>query len=173
MSLLENPTIPDPSITASGTYTVTASITMDGITCSNSNTTVAVVDSTPFLPIMGSNAPICSGQTLLLTALSTDLSNYSWIGPDGFTSLLQNPSITPAITAATGVYSVSATIVYPGIPGGCISDTSSLMVVIDSTPLTPIASSNSPGPPSICERDTLFLTSSDGARRCYLRMGRS
>ncbi len=152
---LQNPTIPSPHVPASGVYTVTVSISADGITCRNRNTTTVVVDSTPYLPVMGSNAPICSGNALLLSATSTAFSTYDWYGPSGFVSAIQNPSITPASTFATGTYYVSATL------GGCTSDTASLIVVVDSTPEIPTASSNSPGVPSICERDTLRLTAND------------
>ncbi len=158
-ALAQNPMIPSPHVPASGTYTVTVSRTADGITCRNSNTITVVVDSTPYLPAMTSNGPICSGNTLNLTATSTTGSTYSWTGPNGFTSALQNPSITSAITAATGTYSVSATIAYPG--HSCTSDTATLYAVVDSTPEVPIASSNSPGPPSICESDTLTLFADD------------
>jgi gliding motility-associated-like protein len=160
-SLLQNPIIPSPHVPATGTYTVTVSVAYDGITCFNKNTTNVVVDSTPYLPVLASNGPICSGNTLLLTALSTDLSNYDWTGPNASTSALQNPTIPSATTAATGIYSVTATIVYPGIPAGCTSDTATLAVVVDSTPAVPVVTSNSPGPPIICQGDTLKLYATD------------
>ena len=160
-SILQNPTIPDPHVPMSGIYTVTVSVAYDGLTCKNTNTTLVVIDSTPYLPVLGSNGPICSGNTLLLTATSTDLSAYNWTGPNSFTSGLQDPTIIAATTFASGVYSVTATIVYPGISAGCTSDTATLIVVVDSTPQTPGATSNSPSPPSICQGDTLFLYSSD------------
>jgi len=162
-SLLQNPIIPDVHVPAMGTYTVTASIAYDGVTCSSQNTTDVVIDSTPYMPVLGSNGPICSGSTLLLTATSTDLSNYNWTGPDAFVSGLQNPNITAATTLATGVYTVTATIVYPGPPlRTCTSDAATLIVVVDSLPVVPDPGSNSPGPPVIiCQGDTLMLTASD------------
>ena len=159
-SLLQNPTIPQVHVPATGVYTVTASIAYDGITCSNNNTLNVVIDSTPYMPVLGSNGPICSGNALLLTATSTILSGYNWSGPNAFTSGLQNPVITPATTFATGVYTVTATIIYPG-GVTCTSDSASLIVVVDSTPALPGATSNSPTPPGICQGDTLFLYSSD------------
>ncbi len=159
-SLLQNPIIPQVHVPASGIYTVTVSIPYDGITCLNKNTINVVIDSTPYLPVLGSNAPICSGNALLLTATSTDLSGYNWWGPNAFTSGLQNPVITPATTLATGVYTVTATIVYPG-GVTCVSDSATLLVVVDSTPAVPGITSNSPNPPGICQGDTLFLYSSD------------
>lgn len=158
-SSMQNPNIyPDVPTAASGVYTVTVVLGP----CKNSNTTTVVIDSTPVPPTLGSNAPICSGQSLDLTAVSAPGSIYSWVGPNGFTSVLQNPTINPATTLATGVYSVTATIIYPGIPAGCTSDTARIFVRIDSTPEVPTASSNSPGPPSICEGDTLRLSANDG-----------
>jgi gliding motility-associated-like protein len=162
----QNPTIPNVHVPASGVYTVTAYVPYDGLTCSNTNTYTVVVDSTPYQPTLGSNAPICSGNALLLTSTSTDLTptfttNYRWTGPNAFTSLLQNPTISPASTFATGIYSVTATIAYAGIVGGCTSDTATMIVVVDSTPQAPHVTSNSPAPPGICQGDTLKLYSSD------------
>lgn len=163
-SLLQNPVLPGASTSAQGTYTVTVSLFADGITCSNKATTFVYVDSTPIPPTLGSNSPICTGSPLLLTATGTTGSNYFWSGPNYYTSILQNPTITPATTQATGVYTVYATIGY--VIGGlktCTSGFAYMPVVVDSTPGIPTASSNSPGFPgtSICEGDTLRLTAND------------
>ncbi|MES2702840.1 MAG: gliding motility-associated C-terminal domain-containing protein [Bacteroidota bacterium] len=137
---------------ASGVYTVTARL---GV-CTSTVTTTVVVDSTPAPPVLTSNGPVCSGTALNFTANTMAGSAYVWYGPNGFASGLQNPSISPATTLATGTYSVYATRL------GCVSDTATLYAVVDSTPEAPLASSNSPGPPtgiSICEGDTLKLFS--------------
>jgi len=164
-SMLQNPSIPpNVHVPASGIYSITATLVVDGLSCSTPNTLAVVVDSTPYLPIVGSDGPnICTGTPLLLTATSTTASNYSWTGPNLFTSVVQNPTINPAPTQATGTYYVSAAIIYPGIPGGCISDTASIYVAVDSTPVIPTASNNSPGPPGpvLCQGDTLRLTAAD------------
>jgi hypothetical protein len=47
---------------------------------------------------------------LHLTATEVVGASYAWTGPDGFTSSDQNPTIASATTAATGTYSVTATI---------------------------------------------------------------
>jgi len=163
-SALQNPFIAHVQEADSGIYTVTATISYDGISCNSKNTIDDAVDSTPYLPIAGSNGPnICTGTPLLLTATSTAGSSYNWTGPDLFTSPLQNPTISPAPTVATGNYYVAATLFYPGIPGGCISDTASVYVAIDSTPVIPTAGSNSPGAPGpvLCQGDTLRLSATD------------
>jgi RHS repeat-associated protein len=49
------------------------------------------------------------GQPLNLFATYATNATYSWSGPNGFTSSTQNPSITNATTAASGIYTVSVT----------------------------------------------------------------
>jgi len=162
-STQQNPIIPGVATTATGTYSVVATLTTpDGLSCHDTGTTNVIIDATPVLPVLGSNSPVCSGNPLLLTATSSAGSSYNWAGPDLFTSVVQNPTINPAPTAASGTYSVSATIYYIGILAGCTSDTATLVVEVDSTPVTPVATTNSPGPPgtSVCEGDTLTLLSS-------------
>ena len=55
--------------------------------------------------------------TLSLNSLDGVGSTYSWTGPSKFTSSLQNPTIVDATTAASGLYSVTATV--NGCPSGC------------------------------------------------------
>lgn len=55
-----------------------------------------------------SNAPVCAGSTLNLTATTAASTTYSWTGPNGFSSTLQNPSLTFS-AAYAGVYTVQAT----------------------------------------------------------------
>ncbi|MBD8081914.1 T9SS type B sorting domain-containing protein [Chryseobacterium caseinilyticum] len=52
--------------------------------------------------IVSSNSPICTNSTLNLTASGG--TTYSWTGPNGFTSNLQNPTIPNASSANAGVY---------------------------------------------------------------------
>lgn len=54
-----------------------------------------------------SNSPVCSGETLNLTVESITGATYSWTGPNGFTSSLQNPTLTYS-GAYAGVYTVEA-----------------------------------------------------------------
>lgn len=152
-STVQNPVIPNAPVTAAGTYTVV----VGAGTCTVSGTTLVVVKPTPVLPVVGSNSPVCSGNSLDLTASSTAGSSFFWNGPNSFSSVIQNPSINPATTAATGTYSVYAVL------NGCISDTATIYAEVDSTPVMPLASSNSPGAPgpTICQGDTLKLFATD------------
>lgn len=164
-SMLQNPIIPGPPTSYGGVYTVTVSATYGTLTCSNTAAITAVVDSTPYTPTDSSNSPVCTGATLMLFANSTTGALYSWTGPNSFVSNLQNPTIGPATTSASGVYFVTAyqTYVVGTNTLTCTSAAATLLGIVDSTPAGPLASSNSPGFPgiAICEGDSLKLTSSD------------
>lgn len=56
----------------------------------------------------GSNSPVCAGGSLNLTATTVAGASYSWTGPNGFTSALQNPVVSYS-AAAAGVYTVQVT----------------------------------------------------------------
>lgn len=113
---------------------------------------VAKVDLTdpnpPAAPSVSSNSPICSGNDLKLTASTISNATYTWSGPGGYNSVEQNPTRTSVSTAATGNYSVTATV------AGCTSQPSSIDVIINETPVVSV-SSNSP----ICSDQELKLTS--------------
>jgi gliding motility-associated-like protein len=132
---------------ASGTYSVTATV---GTITGPAGTVTIVVNPTPAAPAASSNTPVCTGTTLLLTASNVGSVTYSWTGPNGFSSSLQNPSIANVTLAAAGTYSVMAT----GTVGGCPSAVSTTTVVVKSTPATPTPTSNSP----VCGDSTLKLS---------------
>ncbi len=74
------------------------------------------------IPEITSNSPVCIGKTLELKASGG--TNYSWIGPNGFTSTDQNPTIINATAINSGEYSCLIT-----GTGGC-DDTKKITVVI-------------------------------------------
>ena len=146
---VQNPVIFGATAAASGIYTVTVSI---GV-CTKSDTTLVTVDSPPAIPDIALVPPQCSQTTLnlFLVPPATVGAVYHWSGPNGLTftgSTITGPSIPNIPTSGTGVYSVYATV------GACTSITHTRAITIDSTPLVPIVTSNSP----ICSGiDTLFL----------------
>jgi uncharacterized repeat protein (TIGR03803 family) len=92
----------------------------------------------PVPPTAGNNGPICAGGTLQLSASTIAGATYAWTGPNGFTSALQNPSIPSATAAASGTYSVTATV------AGCTSAPATTVATVTATcvasrfyPLTP------------------------------------
>jgi len=145
-STLQNPTIVGTTTLASGVYSVNATI---GGCASATNTISVLVNQTPTVLTIGANSPLCSGQTLSLTATSTVGATFNWSGPNSFTSTLQNPTIVGASTLAAGVYTVNATI------NSCASAANTVNVVVNQTPTVLTIGANSP----LCSGQTLSLTS--------------
>jgi hypothetical protein len=102
----------------------------------------------PEKPTITKNSPICSSNDLMFTGTSTTTGvNYSWTGPNSFTSTKQTDTIPAAATSASGRYIVEAII------AGCVTrDT--FIAQVDSTPVSPIVGSNSP----VCAGSSIALT---------------
>jgi len=79
---------------------------------------------------ISSNSPLCPGSTLELSA--TPGANYAWTGPNGFTSSLQNPTISNAGPADSGTYHCVIT-----GTGDCDGTFSVVVSVADNTPPVP------------------------------------
>lgn len=140
----QTPGILAPSITNSGTYTLTVT---DANGCTNFTTTTAVVNPLPAISISAST--VCANQTINLGATGGTI--YNWSGPGGFTSSSQNPSIPNANPSMGGVYSVTVTDV-----NNC-SSTSNTVVVVNPIP-TPNANNNSP----VCTGQSFALSATGG-----------
>ncbi|MCS7074235.1 MAG: hypothetical protein NZ108_07195, partial [Bacteroidia bacterium] len=153
-STLQNPSISNVTTAASGTYNVVAIVS--GCTSSVASVTVTI-HPIPTSPIAAYNSPLCSGQTLNLTASTVAGATYAWVGPNGFSSTIQNPSITNVTSASSGNYNVVA------IANGCTSAVSTVSVVINSPPSTPTVSSNSPN----CAGSPLNLVASSSPGASY------
>ncbi|KAA0251957.1 MAG: hypothetical protein EDX89_20710, partial [Acidobacteria bacterium] len=125
-SALQNPVLTNVQAVDGGLYSVTVN---DGTCTSLAGTTTVVVNPIPAAPTAGSEATVCQGETIHLTASTVTGATYSWTGPDGFLSAAQNPTITNAQPAASGVYSVTVTV------DGCTSApaTTTTTVTPDST----------------------------------------
>jgi hypothetical protein len=84
-------------------------------------------DILPTNVLASNDGPVCLGGTLNLSLSFTDNSGnipsgplnftFFWQGPNGFTSNLQNPQISPMTSANYGLY--SAYIVVPGMGNNC------------------------------------------------------
>jgi hypothetical protein len=74
----------------------------------------------------GSNAPVCAGSSLNLTATTAASSTYAWTGPNSFTSSAQNPTLSYA-AAYAGVYEVQVT------TAGCATPSIAYVKVVSST----------------------------------------
>jgi gliding motility-associated-like protein len=125
-STLQNPVITNVVAADSGTYTV---IVSNGLGCNDTTSVSVIVNSLPVAGA-GSNSPVCEGQSLDLTSWGGTL--YSWTGPNGFSSIIQDPSVPAASPAASGTYTVTVT---DGM--GC-SSTATVLATVNPNPVLTI-----------------------------------
>ncbi len=124
-----------------GNYTVTIT---NSYGCSGVAGTTAALRSLT----ASNNGPMCQeGQSLQLTANYTgSTNNYYWTGPNGYTSTLQNPSVSNFAASMAGTYTVS-------LPNGC---TASTLVTYEPSPLPEITANYCTG------NGTIQLTATSG-----------
>jgi hypothetical protein len=102
-STLQNPSLGAANIALDGTYFVVAT---DANGCKSNDSTKVKINDLPTGTI-NSNGPICNGATLNLSATGGIL--YKWSGPNGFTSIQQNPNIFNTNASISGDYKVTIT----------------------------------------------------------------
>lgn len=121
-----------------GTYS-NINVTANACTSANAATQILSDPNPPAPPATASNSPVCAGSPLNLTASAVTGGTYSWTGPNGFTSALQNPTIASPTTAASGNYLVTVTV------NNCTSNTSiPLNVLVNITPAISSATKTDP-----------------------------
>ena len=96
---------------------------------------------------------MCRQHAINLTS-SGGAAYYSWSGPNGFTSNLQNPNIPNATPAMAGTYTITV-IAAPG----CM-DTDTINLTVNALPATPTITAG--GPTTFCTGGSVTLTSSAG-----------
>ncbi len=95
--------------TSLGTFSLSVTETLASTTlCSGEPVTLnIIVDPLP-VPTASANTPFTGGDLNLIGG-PDGLASYSWTGPNGFTSTLQNPVITGVTDAAAGAYTLTVT----------------------------------------------------------------
>jgi IPT/TIG domain len=129
-SSLQNPTIDPATAAAAGQYKVTMTVGSCQV-----DATTAAVSRAPATPSVSSNGPLCSGQDLNLSATTVEGATYSWTGPNGFVSTQKDPVLPAANPAASGIYSVTATV------SSCPSAPASTEVVVHALPTAVVSGS--------------------------------
>lgn len=142
-----------------GIYTLTAVVPGCGTAVRTSTVTVNSLSNAT----VGSNSPICFGANLSLTTTPVSGATYSWSGPGGYASTSQNPVISRASPANSGVYSLTVSI------PSCGSGVYTTQVQVNTPPASVSVSGNSP----VCVGSTLTMTAGLLANASYSWTGPS
>jgi len=137
--------------TTNTAQTVTFMITPAANGCSGTPITATViVNPTPIVTATATPNPVCSGGTISLGTIAG--ASYLWSGPNGFSSTIQNPTISNIQTNQSGTYSVTVT-----SSAGC-TGTGSVSVTVN--PLPSPTASVTPNP--VCTGNKVQFTASGG-----------
>ena len=109
----------------------------------------------PAAPTAGSNSPVCTGSTILLTSNTVAGATYAWTGPSTFTSSLEDPSRPTSTLSMAGTYSVTVTV------AGCTSTFGTVAVVVSGSVVPTNAIVASPSG-AICAGTSVTFTASAG-----------
>lgn len=136
-----------------GTYTIVG--TGEGGACVQTSNPVVVTSNAtaaPTDPVINANTPLCAGTNLNLSTLSIGGASYAWTGPDGFTSVLQNPTL-PVTSKNAGTYMLQVTV------GACKSNPITKRIDVSDLSDFFIASTNASK--WICEGTNITLSVND------------
>ncbi len=104
---------------SSGIYTIRVA---NSYGCVNSASDTVVFNAAPATPSIGSNSPVCIGDSIQLGYQNpASGSSISWSGPNSFTSSNVNPGISSATTAMSGVYTLTVLVSGCSLVNGTIS----------------------------------------------------
>ncbi|MBS1741978.1 MAG: PKD domain-containing protein [Bacteroidetes bacterium] len=146
----QNPVLTPVALSNAGVYSLY--VVVNGCSSATATTTL-VVNETPAMPVASNDGPVCTGNTLNLSASTTFTGavTFTWTGPNVFSSSQQNPSINNVTVQAAGTYSVTAI----AQTGNCVSQTATTVVVVNTTPQIINATSVNP---SSCSSATGSIT---------------
>ncbi len=146
----QNPILFGSQGIVSGTYFVTASLV--GCNSVPGQTNVYVYPLPP-VPLASNDGPQCVGNPISLSCNPIPGVIYSWTGPLGFTSNLQNPILPNSKVGMSGVYSLNV------IDSHCVSLPDTTLVIINPVPTAPTVS-RFPAGDNICTGDSVQLYAS-------------
>ncbi len=146
-SLSQNPTAP----AVAGTYSVTVTT---GAGCVSMATTDVEVTGAPAITALSNTGSGCvTGSDdifLMATVFPVDDGSYtySWVGPNGFTSVDEMPTLPNGTQVDNGSYTLMVT-----NAAGCTSQAMTTVVNVSNAPVTPTIN----GDAGLCEGDGLTL----------------
>jgi len=154
----QNVSITNATANNSGTYTITIT---SAASCTATASASLTVNANPTLNNVSNGGPYCEGATIALSANGNGGTAYSWIGPDGFTSNVQNPTIANADGDNAGTYTATLT----NTTTGC-SVSAATVVAVNALPMLN-ASNNGP----YCEGSTITLSANGTGGTAYAWSG--
>lgn len=107
---------------STGTHLLRLTVTQDG--CSASSTANITPSATPPPPPVSNNGPVPWGAPIQLSSSTVPGAAYNWIGPNGFTAAVQNPTVPNARPLVAGDYRLSVVV------GGCASPAATTHVTL-------------------------------------------
>jgi|GEM_PF-381800 len=114
----------DSTTVSAGVYTFDYSVSGS---CNTDNEQVSItLKSIPSAPSITGNSSLCAGNSIQLNTPTVANATYSWTGPNGFTSFVQNPTIPSATTSNSGTYSLVVTV------DGCPSQPTNFAINVQS-----------------------------------------
>ena len=154
----QSPTVSSSATAAmAGIYTLTVT---NSNGCQRTAATTITINALP-VPTALNNGPVCVGSPLVLAGGPLGMTTYSWVGPNGFTSTVQSPTVSLTATEAmAGTYTLTVT-----NSNGCLNSISTVVVVN----ALPIASAANNGP--VCSGKPLILTGGPAGMTTYAWTG--
>jgi hypothetical protein len=131
--------------------------------CGSATRTRSVTVFPSFAATVGSNGPICIGSVLTLTTTPVAGASYTWTGPNGFSSTMQNPTISNAQSNRSGVYALTLSL------PGCGTASYVTTVQVNASPNNAIILGNSP----VCGGNAINLTANAITNASYSWSGPS
>lgn len=135
---IADPSITPIAVTDAGTYSVVT--THNGCPDDLATTNITVNTTFPAAPTVSASSVNCENGTIHLfaTEATSSPATYNWSGPAGFSSTMQNPTVTPVTSANAGTYSVIDTV------NGCWSPAATVDITITPTVSATVSISVSP-----------------------------
>ena len=125
----DNSTGSSITLSAIGTYSLSAICTIDGCVSEASLLITGLEIKVAPTAQASNGGPYIVGQTINLNASNGP--NYSWTGPNSFTSLVSSPTIPNATLQNSGIYSVTISI------NGCTATATTNVIVNNFSPCSP------------------------------------
>ena len=158
-SFAQNPEFVADSINDSGNY----SVIITGANCASTRNIDIEILNTPPAQITTVENEVCEGEILFLSAVDVPFGNFTWQGPNGFTSNSRNAQIINASPSATGEYIISLSV------DGCIGRPDTISATVFASPVVTIEGPSAVDP---SQNTTLFEASGpDGVQYFWNFLG--